>query len=835
MTKRRIAGVAVRFRPVPSCWLAVLVCVGLGIAAGARADSFEPNDDPNHAHTLTNGVELESWIGAPGDEDWYRFTVSGTGTASMSLTSLPADYDLELYRLDPETQFLEWWASSENSGTSDESLSGTIEEAGTFFLRVYGYDGAFHASDSYFLQATWPGGGAQPPVVTLTAPNGGESWEAGSTHTISWSATDPDTPPENLTIDLEYSTDGGSTWAAIAADRPNAGAYWWTVPGTPTTQARVRVTASDGALQAQDVSDADFTIVAPAGNNLLAVGTGSAAPGGEGAVAVSLENEDVVKALQADVRFDPSVVEFVSGEAAGRASAFTFSASVAGTDTVRFVLYTAGAEVLAAGTGPVASLTFRAIGAAGAQTALTPGGAILSDPQGQALSLTTQAGSFTVTAGPAQPPVVTVTAPNGGEDWAAGSTQTIAWTATDPDTPSGNLTIALDYSTNGGAAWTSIATGRPNSGSYAWSVPELATTQGRVRVTASDGTGQGQDVSDANFTISQGLPADAVLTAGSGSGAAGSDVAVPLGLANPAAVKALQTDVQYDPAVLSFVSAAATGRGAAMTLSAANLGNRVRLVLYFADATILPAGTGPVANLTFTLVGAGGTQSALTPAATVLSDPDGNPLPVTNQAGSIAVTPGSAQPPVVTVTAPNGGESWPAGSTRSITWTATDPDTPSGNLVIALDYSTNGGGTWTSIATGRPNSGSYAWTVPDVATAQGRVRVTASDGALQGSDASNANFTITRDGPGGPRISIAALKNPGRVRTLHVYVSSDVALDAPPAVTVGTANVPVTLLDPVHHVYSGIIHLPNGAANASISATGASGGETGSAQAVVNF
>jgi len=96
-------------------------------------------------------------------------------------------------------------------------------------------------------------------------------------------------------------------------------------------------------------------------------------------------------------------------------------------------------------------------------------------------------------------------------------------------------------------------------------------------------------------------------------------------------------------------------------------------------------------------------------------------------------------PPVdqVTVTYPNGGENLTAGSVATITWTW------SGSFgTVNIDYSTNGGSTWTAIVTGTANDGSHAWTVPSTATTQGRVRV--SGGTA--SDMSNANFTITVSG-----------------------------------------------------------------------------------------
>jgi len=88
--------------------------------------------------------------------------------------------------------------------------------------------------------------------------------------------------------------------------------------------------------------------------------------------------------------------------------------------------------------------------------------------------------------------VVTVTAPNGGENLTAGASTTITWSWTGSFT-----TVNIDYSTNGGSSWTSIVTATPNDGSHSWTVPSVATTQGRVRVSGGTAT----DMSNANFTI----------------------------------------------------------------------------------------------------------------------------------------------------------------------------------------------------------------------------------------------------------------------------------------------------------------------------------------------
>jgi Bacterial Ig-like domain (group 3)/FlgD Ig-like domain len=96
-------------------------------------------------------------------------------------------------------------------------------------------------------------------------------------------------------------------------------------------------------------------------------------------------------------------------------------------------------------------------------------------------------------------PDAAVTSPNGGEFWIAGSSHNITWTASDDAGVSG---VDLEYSTNNGGSWTSIATNLPNSGSYAWTVPAVISTAALVRITARDTYGNArQDASDADFTI----------------------------------------------------------------------------------------------------------------------------------------------------------------------------------------------------------------------------------------------------------------------------------------------------------------------------------------------
>ncbi len=92
--------------------------------------------------------------------------------------------------------------------------------------------------------------------LTLTSPNGGESWTVGTSHDITWTSTGT-----LGNVDILYSINGGSNWTSIVADTANDGSYSWTIPDTPATNCYVQVLEhADGSPY--DSSNAAFTIAA---------------------------------------------------------------------------------------------------------------------------------------------------------------------------------------------------------------------------------------------------------------------------------------------------------------------------------------------------------------------------------------------------------------------------------------------------------------------------------------------------------------------------------------------------------------------------------------------
>ena len=104
-----------------------------------------------------------------------------------------------------------------------------------------------------------PPGSAQPrPYITLLRPNGGDSWTIGQYQNIHWSRQNP----SGNTVDIDYSTDNGTTWIRIATQAPDIGWYFWTVPGPATTTAKVRIRDHETPSMT-DTSEAVFRIVSP--------------------------------------------------------------------------------------------------------------------------------------------------------------------------------------------------------------------------------------------------------------------------------------------------------------------------------------------------------------------------------------------------------------------------------------------------------------------------------------------------------------------------------------------------------------------------------------------
>ena len=594
--------------------------------------------------------------------------------------------------------------------------------------------------------------------LTIVSPNGGEQVEAGSVLNVTWNSTG-----SIANVNLEYSTDGGTTWLPVATGVANSGAYAWVTPQTPANSVLLRI--SDAAdAQVSDVTDAPFSLV-------VSTLTVTAPNGGE----VWLGNS----------------VQDITWTSTGSVEAVKIEYSLDGGLTWTVVTTQAPNTGTYAWTVPDAST---------AQAVVRISDAADGTPQDVSDAVFTIQGAS-----------LTLTAPNGGESWSAGESQTISWTTT------GTIdAVDLEYSVDNGQTWNALADGVSNTGSYVWQVPDVNTTAARVRVSdAADG--QPSDVSDGPFSISG---SSLTLVAPNGGevwslgetrtiswNSTGNINAVSLeytlddgqswtpivsGINNTGSYVWTIPDVNSDQARVRIFDAADgqpsdvsdslfTLSGASLTVTSPNGGE-----IWF-DGTVQTitwqfSGLINTVNIEYSLDGGQTWITAVSNLANTGSHPwvvppvesqqvllrvsdaaDGQPSDVSDGVFTIQIS-------KVTVLEPNGGEVWFSGATQTIRWNSVGLI---GN--VNIDYSLDNGLTWQIIVANIENDGSHSWEVPEVATETALIRVRdAVD--LNRDDVSDAPFTIARTAlqvtaPNGGEILVAE-------RTLQVTWTTVGAIDS---------------------------------------------------------
>ena len=105
------------------------------------------NGTSGGAALIPFNTDIKGLINPVNDIDYYKFVITTGGTATVTLTTLPGDYDIQLLKSNGTTQL----AISQNGGTTSETITRTYT-AGTYYLRVYGYNGANSATVCYTLK-----------------------------------------------------------------------------------------------------------------------------------------------------------------------------------------------------------------------------------------------------------------------------------------------------------------------------------------------------------------------------------------------------------------------------------------------------------------------------------------------------------------------------------------------------------------------------------------------------------------------------------------------------------------------------------------------------------
>ncbi|MHB9028611.1 MAG: outer membrane protein assembly factor BamB family protein, partial [Candidatus Latescibacterota bacterium] len=421
-----------------------------------------------------------------------------------------------------------WTIIAADVNASGGSYSWTLPVLATTGAFVRISNSAYGVSDSSSAFSILP-----PPSVSLSSPDGGETLVAGTVHDITWASS------TLSNVKIEYSTNGDSAWSVIAAStNAAAGRHAWTVPDTPSAQCRMRISdaenpsVSDQSNGAFAIIPVTVTLISPNGGESWTVGSSHTISWTSSAVArVKLEYSadngvswtTIIESTDAAagsypwtalnfpgafylVRIsdasNPSVrdecngiftilpsVRVVSpngGESWPAGSTQDITWDVNGVENVKLQYSANGSPwtTITASTGAAAGrFPWPVPAAVGMHYRVR-----VSDAADSAAYDDSDA-EFGITAR------VMVTAPNGGEQWNAGTTQTIMWSSTSV------TAVRIEYTLDG-INWRIItSSAAASSGAYSWAVPaDITTTSGKIRITDA-GNDSVSDASNNSFSI----------------------------------------------------------------------------------------------------------------------------------------------------------------------------------------------------------------------------------------------------------------------------------------------------------------------------------------------
>ncbi len=325
-------------------------------------------------------------------------------------------------------------------------------------------------------------------------------------------------------------------------------------------------------------------------------------------------------------------------------------------------------------------------------------------------------------------PNVNLTTPNGCETLFYNSPNHIQWNIVESNLISNPILIEL--SLNNGANFTSIAPLQANTGEYLWTVPAITTLQAKIRITATDSYGNtGNDDSDypfrlsdeavfltPQFTIDTINPQISVLSPNGGE-------KWLMNTIKDITWNATDSHFPFAPVTIDW----SMDNGSSFTTLTAN---EINDSCY---PWTIPAMEVEHAKIRITVIDCFGNTST-----------DCSDAPFVLQGASVILTPNFSMDtinPQVTVISPNGGETFMANMTRNITWSATDSNLLS--TPIMIDWSTDDGVSYSSLATNEVNDDSYLWQIPSIESSHTIIRVIAVDRfGNSGSDISNDHFRL---------------------------------------------------------------------------------------------
>lgn len=545
------------------------------------------------------------------------------------------------------------------------------------------------------------------PSVTVTSPNGGETWRVGETKTISWTSTGLNSS-KLLQIFLERKlTTDNQYWniKTIATLQPQNGSYNWTIPADiVSTGATYKIMVSEhglSGLEKIDESDNYFTIAAAATtctpgatmacNAGLGAGLQTCNASGQWGSCVVNQPEPTIAIIS------PNGGEGLVG---GQVANITWrSTGLSSADKIKILLkdYT-----------DISNPSTRVIAENLAGNLITRGWTIPLDittgtkykiemevdlSAENFTSLFDESNNyFSITQGAA----LAITSPAAGETFVAGSTQTVTWTTT------GTMPYVALYLYKGNTYVRNLFapyTYGANQGSKTWTIPANLTAGNDYKIKVVKVGDATVFAESEPFSVSvTGQSISVTYPNGAEDWKIAESHEITWTTAGSAAMPYVRIDLYKGNSFFRNVVAFTPNDGSHAWVLPTNLETlsdyKIRVSKY-GDATIFDE-----SDAGFTI-------------------------------GSI--------PQGITVTSPNGGETLPLGSNHTITW-STEGTLPIRYVRIDL---LKAGVVLRNIISYTTNNGTYNWTIPSTLPASNDYKIKISQyGSTTVFDESDANFTM---------------------------------------------------------------------------------------------
>ncbi len=114
---------------------------------GGCSDTYEPNESRTAAKTVSTNTHITGLISTTTDKDYFKFTTTSPNTnVKIDLTNLAGDYDIKLLNSSGTTL-----VTSQNGGTTAEQIKRNTTSAATYYVYIYGYQGANSSTVCYDL------------------------------------------------------------------------------------------------------------------------------------------------------------------------------------------------------------------------------------------------------------------------------------------------------------------------------------------------------------------------------------------------------------------------------------------------------------------------------------------------------------------------------------------------------------------------------------------------------------------------------------------------------------------------------------------------------------